>query len=135
MGLELGANDEEILAVVEQWIDDLARGDYASAFARTQHDPYYRWTPELIAHVIHGYGLPEPHPSGVRFQVTPRAEADGNGRPHYREVDRGAARGEVVAEVWHDLPLNGEWSDLTATFRLERRGARLELVLQEIHVF
>lgn len=135
MELTLAANDEEILGAVEAWIDDLARGDYASAFARTRHDPYYQWTPRLIESVINGYGLPEPHRSGVRFVVTSRAQADSKGRPYYRVVDRDIARGAAVAEVWYDLPLNGEWSDLTATFRLQRDGVHLNLVLQEIHVF
>jgi hypothetical protein len=40
-----------------------------------------------------------------------------------------------VGEVWFDLPLDGSWSDLTATFDLQERGGALVLVLQEIHVF
>ena len=40
MRLKSEATDEEVLRVVEAWIDDLARGDYAGAFARTRHDPY-----------------------------------------------------------------------------------------------
>jgi hypothetical protein len=127
------ASDEEILSAAEAWIDDLARGDYAAAFARTSHDPYYRWTPELIESVINGYGLPEPHRSGKKFIVTPRSDA--KGRPRNREVDREVARDLTVAEVWYDLPLNGEWSDLTATFRVERDDLHLSLVLEEIHVF
>jgi len=35
----------------------------------------------------------------------------------------------------YDLPLNGNWSDLTATFRVEARADATELILQEIHVF
>lgn len=135
MELALDATDEEILGAVEVWIDDLARGDYAAAFARTRHDPYYQWTPHGIESVIHGYGLPEPHPSGVRFVVTARDQAHTRGRPFHRVVDRDVVRESAVAEVWYDLPLNGQWSDLTATFRLERDGARLHLVLQQIHVF
>jgi hypothetical protein len=131
--LRVQATDEEILVAVEAWIDDLARGDYVAAFARTEHDAYYAWTPELIEAVINGYGLAEPLRRGVKFTVTPRADA--RGRPHYREVDRDVARDSTIAEVWYDLPINGEWSDLTATFRVDRKDLALTLVLQEIHVF
>jgi hypothetical protein len=131
MQLAANATDDEMLALVERWIDDLSRGDYAAAYARTSHDPYYEWTPELIHAVIAGYGLPEPHRRGP-FSVTDRLSA--HGTPRY-EIDREDLGPGTVAEVWYDLPLNGEWSDLTATFRFERDGDFLRAVLQEIHVF
>ena len=125
--------DAEIVAFVERWIDDLARGDFAAAYARTAHDPYYQWTPELIQTVIAGYGHTAPHPNGTIFRVTSRATA--SGQPHYHTVDRKAVCPPAFAAVLHDLPLNGKWSDLTATFRIEpsERGSRV--VLEEIHVF
>jgi hypothetical protein len=134
MSLSAEAGDEEILRFVEAWIDDLAAADYAAAFARTRHDPYYGWTPDLIERVVAGYGHPEPHPSGRRWAVTARADA--RGRPHYREVDRDVPP-PIVARVWYDLPLDGEWSDLTATFRVERSTSTdgLDVVLEDIHVF
>jgi hypothetical protein len=128
----MNATDAEIFQLVEAWIDDLARGDYKAAFARTKHDPYYGWTPELMEAVVNGYGLPEPHQSGVRYLVTPRAEA--RGRLH-RAIDRSAPPETAVPEVWHDLPLNGDWSDLTVTFRVEETSRGIDLVLQQIHVF
>jgi hypothetical protein len=133
MHLTQNPSDEEILQFVEAWIDDLARGDYATAFRRTEHDPYYEWTPDLMLSVVQGYGLPEPHQSGTVFAVTPRASALGG--PPQRIVDRDAVPPHSLAEVWYDLPLNGEWSDLTATFRVEPRGDGSAVVLQEIHVF
>ena len=133
--MTLGDNptDGEILALVELWIDDLAREDYATAYARTAHDPYYQWTPELMRAVVAGYGSPEPHRSGTVFRVTPRDTAVG--QPHYRTVDRDAVSPPAFAEAWHDLPLNGEWSDLTATFRVEPGVVGSTIVLEEIHVF
>jgi hypothetical protein len=126
-------DDDGILRAVEAWIDDLARGDYDTAFARTRHDPYYQWTPDLIRRVIAGYGLLERHPSGAVFMVTPRGSAAGH--PHYRCVERDARPPGALAVVLHDLPLNGEWSDLTVTFRVEPKDDTFELVLEEIHVF
>lgn len=133
MHLSRNPSDEEILQFVEVWIDELARGDYAAAFGRTEHNPYHQWTPELMRSVVQGYGLPEPHRSGVEFKVTPRAAAIGG--PPQRVVYRDAIRSEFLAEVWYDLPLNDEWSDLTATFRIEPRREGSVVVLQEIHVF
>src|SRR5476651_1683383 len=108
MDLSDNPTDDEILALVQWWIDDLARGDYATAYARTAQDPYYQWTPELMQAVVAGYGSPVPHRSGVVFRVTPRDTAVG--RLHYRTVDRDTARPPGFVQVWHDLPLNGKWS-------------------------
>jgi hypothetical protein len=126
-------SDEEILAAVEVWIDDLAAGDYQTAFERTAHDPYYAWSADLIRAVVAGYGLPEAHPSGEVFAVSRRTDTPG--QPFHRIVDRTAATQDEVAEVWYDLPLNGAWSDLTATFSVQQRIGHAVLVLQQIHVF
>ena len=133
MTLPLNTTDDELLGFVEMWIDDLARGDFAGAFARTKHDAYYAWTPELLESVIAGYGLPEPHPSGTHYVVTSRAAA--RGRAHTRTVEREDASSPIVARLYHDLPLNGEWSDLTASFRVERTPDGLDVILEEIHVY
>lgn len=125
--------DAEILALVEAWVDDLAREDYDSAYSRTEHDPYYQWTPALIRSVVEGYGLPEPHRSGEVFKVTDRSKA--TGRPYNRTIERNESPDSFLAEVWYDLPLNGEWSDLTATFRVVPNGGAWQIVLEQIHVF
>ena len=123
--------DSEILALVERWIDDLVAGDYERAFARTAHDPHYGWTPSLMESVIQGYGFPEPHQRGP-FRVTERTEAEGRRR---YEVERDETPPDVAVFVSYSLPLNGEWSDLTATFRVEEKNTHAELILEEIHVF
>lgn len=131
--LSTSPTDSEILALVESWVDDLAREDFDVAYSRTEHDPYYAWTPQLIRSVIAGYGLSAPHPSGEKFKVTSRQRA--TGQPHNLTVDRINKPDSSIAEVWYDLPLNGEWSDLTATFRVEVRGETSVLILEQIHVF
>jgi len=55
MHLTRDPSDEEILHLVDAWIDDLAHGDYEGAFLRTEHDPYYQWTPKLMRSVVQGY--------------------------------------------------------------------------------
>ncbi len=42
------------------------------------------------------------------------------------------ASGGYYAE--HDVPLNGEFSDLTALFRFYRRGGELAVQLKDLHV-
>ncbi|GAB4217658.1 MAG: hypothetical protein OHK0012_22890 [Synechococcales cyanobacterium] len=133
MILSKSPTDSEILALIDCWVDDLVREDYHTAYSRTDHDPCYSWTPDLIRAVIEGYGLPEPHPCGEIFRVTARQTA--TGKQHYRTVDRTHIPQTSIAEVWYDLPLNGGWSDLTVTFRVEPRDAATVLVLEQIHVF
>ena len=135
MHLPAAPSDTQILDIIDAWIADLARGDYACAHARTAHDTYYGWTPALLRAVIEGYGLPEAYADGSVHRVTPAAQA--SGVPHARCVERPANQdgGVAIAEARHALPLNGAWSDLTATFRVEGTALGARLVLQEIHVF
>ena len=132
------ASDEEILALVRDWVGLLAAKDYDAAFALTEHDPYYGWTPPRIRRVVEGYGSLEPTPTA--HQVTPIAEASGGPAPRHQvsrweEPQARTTNSEAIGEVWFDLPLDGSWSDLTATFEVRRRDERLLLVLNEIHVF
>ncbi len=139
--LSANATDEEILDVARKWTAALARQDYDEAFAMTAHDPYYQWAPDLIKAVIQGYGLPEPRSDGKIFRVTPIESAAGGPPPchevEYFEQPRPISDTDLLAvgEVWFDLPLNGEWSDLTATFKICRSDDCTVLVLNDIHVF
>jgi hypothetical protein len=130
--MNLSATDDEIRDVVDRWVTLLAQEDYERAFALTRHDAYFGWTPKLIESVINGYGLPEPHPSGEVFRVTDPKTAKGG--PVRAEVEREDGPEGCRGRVYYDLPLNGEWSDLTAIFRLEHDREQLVVVLEEIHV-
>ena len=139
--IPLTATDDEILGVVREWAAALANSDYEAAFALTDQDPYHQWTPELIKAVIQGYGLPEPRRDGQVFRVTPMDSAKGGAQPRhaveYFDVPRFIEGTDqmVIGEVWFDLPVNGEWSDLTANFEVRRDKTGILLVLNEIHVF
>ena len=130
--LNVNSNDKEIIEFIESWVNDLVNEDYESAYARTGHDPYYEWTPELIESVINGYGSPKPHPCGEVFKGTSVNEAKGDELTV--DVNREQYNDNRVGYVYYDLPLNGEWSDLTACFRLEKQGLSLVVVLEDIHV-
>ncbi len=43
--------------------------------------------------------------------------------------------GDIIGELMHTVPLDGEWSDLTVTFALIRASDGISLCLNEIHVF
>jgi hypothetical protein len=132
MTLSLNPADEEILCAVESWIDDLSRGDFDSAYTRTDHDTYYQWSPELIRSVIEGYGSPVLAEQTRKSSATSRTLAAGEA-PR-RVVDRTAMPPNSNAYVEYSLPLDGAWSDLSATFRVEPRESGCALVLEEIHV-
>ena len=132
MTLSSNPSDDEILKSIEAWVDDLALGNYASAFARTDHDTYHRWTPELMQSVIEGYGLPAVEKSARRFSVTSIVIASGSA-PR-RTVDRETKPPNAIAYVEYRLPLNGTWCDLSASFRVEPRTLGSKLVLEDIHV-
>lgn len=124
------ASDDDILSIVREWTALLAQDDYEGAFKITRHDDYYQWTPELISTVIKNYGSIEPLEDGHVCQVTPIESATGDNSPRH-EVDRTCD----PWKVWFDLPLDGEWSDLTATFSVFQDDVSLGLVLNEIHIF
>ena len=113
----------------------LAEERYEEAYEFLSHHEqgYYGWTPELIATVIRNYGSVEPMRDGSTYKVTPLETASGGPRPTH-EVDRWGPDRGLVGEVWFDLPLNGKWSDLTATLGIRRDDDVLSLELHDIHV-
>lgn len=96
----------------------------------------------MLERTIAGYGVPEPHPDGAVFAVTPLMD-----RPDAEEIIRDKIRVDrenlygldprhyLGMVHYDDVPLNGERSDLTARFHIKRVGAdRLTLEFLDIHV-
>jgi hypothetical protein len=139
--LTVDASDEAILDLVREWVSFIAEGDFESAYQLSAHDQYYGWTPDLMRTVIQNYGSVEPMPSGQKFVVTHIKDTTGGSKPRHevnrldRTLEVQSANSAVVANVWFDLPLNGEWSDLTATFEVQQMDDQLKLVLNDVHVF
>ncbi len=136
--LPADATDDAILQLVRDWVAALAAGDFDGAFAMTAHEAW-GWTPTLIREVIAGYGLPEPAQDGLVHVVTPIDSCCGGPSPRFRvrRFDKPKVLGGGVAtigDVHFDLPLDGEWSDLTAIFWIERNADGVYLVLDQIHV-
>jgi hypothetical protein len=131
--LPVGATDDEVLAAVREWAALLAAERYDEAYDFLAHAPGEHWTPALLRAVVENYGSPAPRRDGRRVQVTPIETAGGGPAPRH-EVDREAVSPDEVASVWFDLPLNGEWSDLTALLSVRADGDALVLRLDDLHV-
>jgi hypothetical protein len=127
MPLPRNASDSQILDAVRAWADALAAEDYAGALALVDALPH--WTPELLQTVVTNYGSVDAMRDGSTYRVTPLDAARGGPSPRH-EVDRDGDR----ISVWFDLPLNGAWSDLTATFDVVRRDGGLVPVLEDVTV-
>ena len=76
------------------------------------------------------YGNIDPIHDGWVYKVTPLHSASGGPKPRH-EVDR---CDDGRAFVWFDLPLNGQWSDLTALFDVIPKDDGLHVVLDQVHV-
>ncbi len=127
MLLPLNASDSQILDAVQDWAACLVAENYGEALALIDARPH--WTPELLRTVITNYGSIEPMRDGSKYRVTPLSTAHGGPTPRH-EVDRAHDR----ISVWYDLPLNGEWSDLTAIFDVIKKENVLSLMLVDVHV-
>jgi hypothetical protein len=135
--LPFDASDEDILSVVMRWCDKLVAQDYAGAISILLQSA---WTPELLKTAIETIdGWDD---SGPPHHVTPPEtatfrpddEPQNNAYPRL-EVDRSTLPdGSSYISVWFDLPLDGFWSDLTATFDVDATDGGLGLTLDQVHV-
>ena len=121
--LPLNCSDAEILAVAEEWTNRLAAEDYAGAWDMLLHRPGEVWapTPDKIRDRIVNCGCEMPV-EGEPPRVTPTATATGTPWRWLPSLTR------------TELPLNGEWSDLVASFDLEGHGGALVFVLAALRV-
>jgi hypothetical protein len=128
------ADDGAILAAVRRFVDLLAEEKYPEAWSLIDPWPgYANWTPELIQTVVRNYGSPEPMADGRVFKVTPLNQAPPRPKSAHHAVERYHHQ-DRPGHVLFDVPLNGEWSDLTISFDLIRKDGGLVLRLEDIHV-
>lgn len=135
---------ESIEKAVLKWIELLEQEKYIEAYELTLHDVYYQWSPASIESVINGYGLPY-ESANEKYKVTPTVTATGehNLNP-YKEIHffndplkhvQRLPNMQAIGYICYDLPINGEWSDLSATFTIYKSSGFFILELNEIHVF
>jgi hypothetical protein len=145
MLLKIYSTDKiEIEKAVLYWIELLAEEKYDEAYQLTLHDPYYQWSPADIKNVINGYGLPD-EALEEQYKVTHPGSAIINDRINtYKDIDlyddplKKADKLHnmtIIGFICYDLPINGEWSDLSVTFKILQKENFIMLELNEIHVF
>jgi len=134
--LPRNSTDEQILDVVRGWVELLAQERYEEAFQMLRYQPTELWSPELIRNVITNYGFIEPRKDGARFKVT--SLKDNLEGKAFHEVewygDDPNRPAEYLGMAAFTLPLNGEWSDVTAMFDIVEEDGELVLELDDIHV-
>lgn len=133
--LAVGATDEELLTVADAWVDLLVAGDFVAASDFLHHPGHYdecAWTAVEIETYLANYGSWDPYDDGRVYRVTTRRDATGDHLPH-RDVIR--FTDDRLPRIECDLPLNGEWSDLTAVLQVEAVDGGWALSLYDLRVF
>ncbi len=135
------ATKTDIENAILAWMDLLAEKKYSEAFDFTLHDQYYQWSPESIENIINGYGLPFDNEISEKCLVTKWNFAIHETSRHYKDIDLFDTPREytdltylVIGDACYDLPIDGKWSDLTATFKILKSDYFTTLELNEIHV-
>ena len=123
----------DLVAFVHVWFDLVADGQLRHACDMLQPNTYgIRWSPDQLAsHVREVFGpdtqFGRAHPEGPIFSRV--AAAIGNPAVSVVEFADGSG-----FSVEHAVPLNGEYSDLTAQFEFRRVGPELSATLHDLHV-
>jgi hypothetical protein len=133
--LDLSSDPEgRIFQFVRNWFKLLAAGRLEEACALIDESNCYgrRWTPQLILEVLHDTFSPDTifyefHPEGPVF--TDPDEVEESCRATI--IDLGDAYG---FHLDYDIPLNNEWSDLTAQFEFMQRPSAYAVILHDLHV-
>jgi hypothetical protein len=124
----------DLIAFVHRWFRLLAAGrdDDAAAQLDEPNDYEQQWSGQAIR-----LALEDAFPEGCRFRlqhgeglrVTDPKNASGS--PQETVVELADHNGY---SVWCSVPLNEEWSDLSALFTFVRRDDGLAVILDDLHV-
>lgn len=114
------ASDEEVLCIVREWIDVLAREDYATVFDALGYGlAFDEPGDECIRRAIKSYRSPQLYPGIGEFTVTDwRAARGGCPEPKQELIWYQGNSTAMAGAIQFFLPLNGKWSDLCADFVL-----------------
>nr|MCU0711806.1 hypothetical protein [Pirellula sp.] len=123
--LPIDASDADIRAIVVEWSEQIADGKFDVALSLfPSADPI---NSTELEYWIENYGSPDPYPDGRKYKLTSIMD-----QPNAEEfveksidVDRqnlyGLDPSKYVGMVHYDnVPLNGQPSDLTARFHIQR---------------
>jgi len=130
------ATDGELLGFCREWLDLVAADRFDEALGLLWVPPSYdksqHWTPDKLRSYIENYGSWTPREDGTRWRVTPAIDA--GDRPEERSTVARLDDDPHAGWVDLDLPLNGEWSDLTAQFEFAPVPGGTAVSLYDIHV-
>ena len=137
--LPIDASDADIRAIVVEWSELMAEGKFDVALSLfPSADPINSTELECW---IENYGSPDPYPDGRKYKLT--SIMDQPNADEFVEksidVDRqnlyGLDPSRYVGMVHYDnVPLNGQPSDLTARFHIQRLDHEITLEFLDIHV-
>lgn len=139
--LPADAGDDEILEVCREWVDLVAAGRIADAidllYVPAAYQASQRWTRESLPTYIGNYGSWEPLADGRVVRMTPMATARvPDGRPNFQphaDVVR-LTQNRSAGSVELDVPLDEEWSDMTAQFEFAPVDGGIGVSLYDLHV-
>jgi hypothetical protein len=136
--LKAKPSNAEIMAFAEQWTELLCREDYSEAFSQLLYRPEYpgkSWchSAEDLRAWIAGYGTNVARSDEPVHRVTSPTSAAG--RPGTHEIYRGSKLyPDYVASLDYWLPLDGEWSDLMASFDFVKIMGGVSPVLRALRI-
>lgn len=119
--------EQSIRKALSIWINLLADEKYAQAAEFLLEEGECKWTAELLREVISNHQISNDQVSPS--QVTRENETKGGLLPRHDIIWDGFA-----GEAWYDMPLLGEWSDLTAVFAIKSSLAGAHLILEQLRV-
>ena len=128
------ATDEDIINVVRDFVNLLAKERYVEAFEMMYRNSKDEMSPELIKRLIEGYGFDESVKDVFRVASLEKMK---NQEPEFQIDWLESVKGEKprdIGTIHYDLPINGEWSDLTAIFDVYELENGIALSLYDIHV-
>lgn len=101
---------------------------------------FREWTPELVKALIEGYGYEEPVEGNdepplrvTSLKQMTEPELEQRHQVGWLDVESKETL-RILGDVHYDLPIENEWSDLTAIFDIVEVEGGLALSLYDIHV-
>ena len=110
-------SETAVRAVIDRWLAKLVDQDFEGGTALLV--PRTKWTATLLETAIRKYGVVTASASGAG----PRFVVEWFGR---------ARRDGCIAMAEIQLPINGAWSDVTATFNVLETDDGLRLALEDV---
>ena len=118
-------SDDDLIAFVDRWASLLEQDDYEGTLALTDHTPRTGWTPAETREAVERHGE----------RVTLDGVTPNDWPPPRKEVTRWPTKPDgYCGDIWYDLFVDGQRSDLTALFYLKPTDGGLTLQLVDISV-